>query len=411
MNKKSCCRSCQSPLFTTFVNLGMSPLANSYIKIEKQQQMEPFYPLHVFVCDSCFLVQLEEFESPDHIFSDYLYFSSFSTGWLQHCERYASEITERLALTAESQVVEIASNDGYLLQYFKQRGIGILGVEPAANVAKVAIDKGIPTDVSFFGVTTAQRLASQNKMADLIAANNVLAHVPNINDFVGGIKTLLKPTGTVTVEFPHLLRLISERQFDTIYHEHFSYLSLTVTEKIFARHGLTIYDVEKLPTHGGSLRLFAKHTDNTSLTVTANVSKLRAEEDEAGLNSLEVYKNFSEEVVKIKCDVLDFVIKAKRDGKTIVGYGAPAKGNTLLNYCGIGQELIQFTADLSPHKQNHLLPGVRIPIKDPAAICEAKPDYVFILPWNIKEEVMQQMAEVKTWGGKFVIGIPTIQVF
>ncbi|CAO3383401.1 methyltransferase domain-containing protein [Azospirillum argentinense] len=407
---KSCCRFCGTPLTETFVDLGVSPLANSFLKPEKLQAMEPFYPLHVYVCSGCFLVQLEEFESPEHIFSDYLYFSSFSQGWLDHANAYATKMVDRLGLDERSLVVEIASNDGYLLQYFKQCGVPVLGVEPAANVAKVAVEKGIPSDVAFFGVETAERLKAEGKTADLMAANNVLAHVPDINDFVAGFKVLLKPTGTITFEFPHLQRLIAENQFDTVYHEHFSYLSLLAVEKVFARHGLAVFDVEQLPTHGGSLRLFVRHAEDASRPVTAAVEAIRAGEAAAGLHDIATYRSFGRTVEITKREVLRFLIDAHAAGKTVVGYGAPAKGNTLLNYLGVGPEFVAFTVDRSPHKQGLCLPGTRIPIKAPDAILEAKPDYVLILPWNLKDEIMTQMAEIRSWGGKFVVPIPTVQV-
>lgn len=407
---KSCCRSCGAPLTETFVDLGVSPLANSFLKQEKLQAMEPFYPLHVYVCAECFLVQLEEFESPDHIFSDYLYFSSFSQAWLDHANAYAGKMVDRLGLGAGSLVVEIASNDGYLLQYFQQRGVPVLGVEPAANVAKVAEEKGVPSHVAFFGVETATRLKAEGKGADLMAANNVLAHVPDINDFVAGFKILLKPTGTITFEFPHLQRLIAENQFDTVYHEHFSYLSLLALDKVFARHGLAVYDVERLPTHGGSLRLFVRHAEDGSRPVTAAVEDVRAGEAEAGLHLIDTYRSFGRKVVETKREVLRFLIEAHAAGKRVVGYGAPAKGNTLLNYLGVGPEFVAFTVDRSPYKQGLYLPGTRIPILSPDAIIEAKPDYVLILPWNLKDEIVAQMAEVRSWGGKFVVPIPTVQV-
>ncbi len=405
------CRFCQTELTETFADLGMSPLANSYVAPEKARDMEPFYPLHAYVCSKCRLVQLEAMATPDHIFSDYLYFSSFSTSWLEHCERYATAMKSRLALDENSLVVEIASNDGYLLQYFKALNVPTLGVEPAANVAKVAMEKGIETEVAFFGVDTAESLATRGHSADLIAANNVLAHVPDINDFVGGFKKLLKPTGVITVEFPHLLEQINQSQFDTIYHEHFSYLSLYAVEQIFSHHGLTVFDVDCLPTHGGSLRIFARHSENEALPVTDAVTALRAREKSAGLEDGEVYSKFSEKVVRIKSQVLEFLIKAQAEGKVVAGYGAPAKGNTLLNYCGVKSDFVAFTVDRSPHKQNHLLPGTHIPIYAPEAIMEKKPDYVFILPWNLRDEIAEQMSEIKTWGGKFVVAIPELEIF
>ena len=408
---KSSCRFCDTPLNQTFADLGMSPLANSFVSVERARSMEPFYPLHAYVCSSCRLVQLEEFESPQHIFSDYLYFSSFSESWLRHCEAYAVKMVERFRLDGTSQVVEIASNDGYLLQFFKQRGVPVLGVEPAANVAKVAVEKGIPTEVAFFGHATAERLRDAGMAADLIASKNVLAHVPDINDFVAGYKALLKPDGVVTVEFPHLLRLIEENQFDTIYHEHFSYLSFFVVEKIFARHGLVLFDVEDLPTHGGSLRIYACHAEDRSKTVSASVNAMREREFAAGLDDPARYDQFARQVVETKLAVLDFFVEAKRAGKRIAAYGAAAKGNTLLNYCGVRSELIDFTVDRSPHKQGKLLPGTRIPIRAPEAILESKPDYVFILPWNLSDEIVEQMEAVRSWGGKFVVPIPRIRIF
>lgn len=404
------CRFCASPLVDTFANLGMSPLANSYLKPEQLQRRELFFPLHVYVCSECFLVQLKEFESPEHIFSDYLYFSSFSASWLDHCKSYTDMMVDRFALDTASKVVEVASNDGYLLQYFQGRGVPVLGVEPAANVAKAAVDKGIPTEVAFFGIATAQSLKTAGHDADVIAANNVLAHVPDLHDFVSGLRVLLKTDGVVTIEFPHLLQLMAHNQFDTIYHEHFSYFSFTVAEKVLAAHGLRIFDVRELPTHGGSLRIFACHSDCDRHSNDSAVEAMRLREVEAGLTDLGTYRNFAAKVAHAKCDVLEFFIQARREGKTVVGYGAPAKGNTLLNYCGIGTEFIRFTVDRSIHKQGHFLPGTHIPILAPEEIAKDRPDYVFILPWNLKEEIMGQMAAVRSWGGSFVIPIPTLQV-
>lgn len=404
-----CCRFCKAPLTETFVDLGMSPLANSYLSTDRLDRMEAFYPLHVFVCSECLLVQLEEFESPSHIFSDYLYFSSFSQYWLDHCRAYAERMIRDRRLGSDSLVLEVASNDGYLLQYFKEAGIPVLGVDPAANVAEVAIAKGVPTDVAFFGVETARRLRERNVHPDLIAANNVLAHVPDINDFVGGLALLLKPGGLITVEFPSLLNLIEQNQFDTIYHEHFSYLSLLTVEKIFAHHGLTVTDVELLASHGGSLRVFATHAAG-SPTVSERVGALRASEQAAGLHDIATYRKFARQVVRTKVDILKFFADSYREGKRIAAYGAPAKGNTLLNYCGIRNELITFTVDRSPHKQGHFLPGTHIPILAPEALLQAKPDYVVILPWNLKDEIMGQMAAIRDWGGRFVVLIPSVQV-
>ncbi len=404
------CRFCGAALDKTFVDLGMSPLANSYIKASEANRMEPFYPLHVYVCSACLLVQLEEFTSPQSIFGDYAYFSSYSESWLEHARRYVETVSERFGLGSRHHVVEIASNDGYLLQYFAQRGVPVLGVEPASNVAAVAKEKGIPTVVKFMGVKTARELAKKNKRADLLIGNNVLAHVPNINDFVGGLKILLKPKGTITMEFPHLMRLMAENQFDTIYHEHFSYLSLLAVERVFEKHGLTLFDVEELPTHGGSLRIYARHSRDNSRPVGARILELRQREAQAGFGKLEYYLGFASQVEKTKRKLLSFLIEAKEQGKSVVGYGAPAKGNTLLNYCGIRTDFLEYTVDRSPYKQEHLLPGVRIPIFHPEKIRETKPDYVLILPWNIRDEVMQQMSFVKEWGGRFIVPIPEVKI-
>jgi SAM-dependent methyltransferase len=403
------CRFCNAGLKRTFVDLGRSPLANSLLSAEDVERGEASYPLHAYVCDNCLLVQLQEFERAENIFSDYLYFSSFSQLWLQHCRAYAEKMTKRFALDDRTLVVEVASNDGYLLQYFKKRGIGVLGVEPAANVAKAAQDKGIATEVAFFGVETARRLAAAGRSADLMAANNVLAHVPDLHDFVAGFRLLLKQAGTATFEFPHLLRLIEERQFDTIYHEHFSYFSFLVVDKIFAQHGLRVYDVETLPTHGGSLRLFVCHAD-APFASTGDVDELIAKERAAGLDRIDTYASFAGAVIDIKCQLLDFLIEARKKGKSVVGYGAPAKGNTLLNYCGVGPELLSYTVDVSPHKQGRYLPGVQIPIYAPEHILQTKPHYVLILPWNIKEEITDKMAAIREWGGRFVTAIPKLTV-
>ncbi len=403
------CRFCGTELRHTFADLGMSPLANSYVAGDKLEAMEPFYPLHVRVCSQCLLVQLPEFESPEHIFSDYAYFSSYSDSWLKHCEAYAANMRSRLKLGKDALVAEVASNDGYLLQYFVKAGIPVLGIEPAANVAKVAVEKGVPTEVAFFGVKTAERLAAAGRRADLVAANNVLAHVPDINDFVGGFARLLKPEGVVTVEFPHLLNLIEQNQFDTIYHEHFSYLSFGVVERIYAKHGLRVFDVDRLPTHGGSLRVYACLA-GASHAESPAVAAMRELEREGGLHTLEGHTRVQERLVDLKCGVMAFFVEARRAGKRVAGYGAPAKGNTLLNYCGIGPELMPFTVDRSPHKQGHYLPGVRVPIRHPDEIARARPDYVFILPWNLKDEIVEQMAHVRGWGGRFVVPIPEVKV-
>ena len=404
------CRHCGAPLVHTFCDLGMSPLANSYPSPNDRAGMEPFYPLHAFVCGGCFLVQLQEFETPEAIFSDYAYFSSYSRSWLAHAEAYTREMISRLGLGPHSQVVEIASNDGYLLQYFVQAGIPVLGVEPAENVARAAQVKGIPTRIAFFGSETAAVLSGEGIQADLLLGNNVLAHVPRLHDFVSGLKALLKPGGVITMEFPHLLRLMQETQFDTIYHEHFSYFSFLAVEQVFASNGLRIFDVQQLPTHGGSLRIFAAHADDATHPSGENGLALRTAEAEAGLEELETYCQFADKVKATKRHLLSFLIDARERGKTVVGYGAPAKGNTLLNYCGVRSDLLDYTVDLSPHKQGRMLPGVRIPIAHPDRIRETRPDYVLILPWNLKDEIMQQMAHVRSWGGSFVVPIPEVRV-
>lgn len=372
---------------------------------------EYFYPLHAHVCETCYLVQLPELQSPEEIFSNYSYFSSYSETWLKHAKDYTDLMIERFGLDSNSQVIEIASNDGYLLQYFKERKISVLGIEPAKNVAVVAQEAGIPTTVKFFGVQTARKLATEGKYADLLLGNNVLAHVPNLNDFVRGLKLLLKPQGIITMEFPHLMRLIEENQFDTIYHEHFSYFSFITVKKIFEKHCLTLFNVEELPTHGGSLRIYARHTKDTSKPINKSVNELIAKEEAGGFTKMEFYLSFFEKVKETKRNILDFLIKAKKQGKSIAGYGAPAKGNTLLNYCGIRTDFIDYTVDRSPHKQGHFLPGSHIPIYHPDKIKETKPDYLLILPWNLKEEIMQQMAHIYQWGGQFVVLIPNVTVF
>jgi len=403
------CRGCGASLRQTFVDLGAQPLANSYLEPAALNRMEPFFPLHVRVCGTCFLVQLPEVESPESIFGDYAYFSSFSDLWLRHAEEYVGRMVERLALDADSHVIEIASNDGYLLQYLVARGVPVLGIEPAANVARVAEERGVPTLVAFFGVETARRLVDEGRGADLIAGNNVLAHVPDLQDFVGGLAIALNPGGTITLEFPHLMRLISERQFDTIYHEHFSYLSLLALEPILSRHGLAVVDVDRLTTHGGSLRLYLRHAGE-DVAPTEAVAELRDDEASAGLGELETYVGYAEEVAEVKRDLLDFLIQARRDGRRVVGYGAPAKGNTLLNYCGVRGDLVEYTVDRSPHKQGLFLPGVHLPIHAPERILEDRPDYVLILPWNLADEIVEQLAAVREWGGRFAVPVPRVAV-
>jgi C-methyltransferase C-terminal domain/Putative zinc binding domain/Methyltransferase domain len=404
------CRFCKSELRHTFVDLGMSPLCESYLQPEQLNEMEPFYPLHVFVCERCFLVQLEEFVSPDHIFTEYAYFSSYSDSWLEHCRRYTEQMLDRFRLNDKSLVVELASNDGYLLQYFVQKHIPVLGIEPAANVAKVAEEKKVPTLVKFFGKQLAVELVSEGKQADLMVGNNVLAQVPDLCDFVAGMKILLKPQGVMTLEFPHLLKLMEENQFDTIYHEHFSYFSFLTAREIFCAHGLVLFDVEELPTHGGSLRIFGRHSADQSKPISSRVMELSAREEAVGLQRIESYRSFAEKVKKTKRQLLECLIQAKEAHKSIVGYGAPGKGNTLLNYCGVGTDFIDYTVDRNPFKQGRFTPGRHIPIYAPERIVETRPDYVLILPWNLKTEIIQQMAHIREWGGKFIVPVPEATV-
>ena len=410
INAKINCRFCNEKIEHSFVDLGMSPLCQTHIKPEQLNLMESFYPLHAYVCTNCYLVQLDEYVTPDEIFSDYDYFSSFSESWVKHAKDYTDMITERINLTSDSLVVEIASNDGYLLQHFVENDIPVLGIEPAANIAAAAVNKGIRTTVVFFGEETAKSAREEYGPADLLLGNNVLAHVPNINDFVAGMKALLNKGGTITMEFPHLLQLINENQFDTIYHEHFSYLSFYTVEQIFAHHGITLFDVQELPSHGGSLRIFGRHTNETDRPVTQNAIDLRNREVKAGVNNLTLYKAYEEKVKETKRKLLTFLIEKKREGKTVIGYGAPGKGNTLLNYCGIRQDFLEYTVDLSPQKQGKYTPGCRLPILDPKVIKETKPDYVLILPWNLAKEISQQHAYISEWGGKFVVPIPEVKV-
>jgi SAM-dependent methyltransferase len=410
-SSQPCCRFCGAPLHHTLVDLGMSPLCESYVSADHMNQMEPFYPLHVYVCEQCYLVQLEEYVSREDIFTEYAYFSSFATSWLDHVKRYTHQMIDRFGLNENSFVMEVASNDGYLLQYFVEKGVPCLGIEPAANVAKSAEEKGVPTLVEFFGVPLATRLAAEGKQADLIAGNNVLAQVPDLNDFVEGLKLALKPGGVITIEFPHLMQLLNQNQFDTIYHEHFSYFSFISAEKIFAAHELTLFDVEELPTHGGSLRIYARHADDSTKPVSERAIELHNREIQAGYTDMATYANFGEQVKETKRKLLSFLIQARRDGKTVVGYGAPGKGNTLLNYCGIRTDFLDFTVDRNPYKQGKFLPGTHIPILHPDKIQETRPDYVFILPWNFKDEIMQQLAFIREWGGQFVVPIPEVTVY
>ena len=400
------CRFCGGRLVDVFVDLGMSPLCESYLTAEQLDRPETFYPLCTYICRSCLLVQLPQYVSPDDIFGEYAYFSSYSDSWLRHARRYVDEMIDRFRLGPTSQVVEIASNDGYLLQYFLERKISALGIEPAANVAKAAISKGVPTVVKFFGQQTATELVEQGVRADHLVANNVLAHVPDLNDFVAGVRLLLAPRGVATFEFPHLLRLMEGNQFDTIYHEHFSYFSYQSAERVLADHGLIVFDVEELPTHGGSLRVFARHADHDELAIHTRVSDLRHREAQAGLHRLEGHRAFATQVIQTKHDLLDLLIDLRRRGRSVAGYGAPGKGNTLLNYCGIRTDLVDYTVDRNPYKHGKFLPGTHVPIYPPEKISETKPDYVFILPWNLKDEIVGQLSYVGEWGGNFIVPIP-----
>ncbi len=405
------CRFCSAPIADTFVDLGMSPLCESFLTAGQIDEMEPFYPLHAEVCAECLLVQVPEYVAPDGIFTEYAYFSSYSDSWLRHAEAYVELVVERFALDDGSFVVELASNDGYLLQYFLGRGPKILGIEPAANVAEVAVAKGVPTLVEFFGVDLAEKLADSEGRADLIAGNNVLAQVPDLNDFVGGMTVLLAPTGVVTLEFPHVLRLIESNQYDTVYHEHFSYFSLLTCERIFAAHGLTLFDVEELASHGGSLRIYLRHAADDTKPVTERVHALRATEIAAGLDEVSTYTRFTEQVETNKRELLAFLIEARRAGKQVVGYGAPGKGNTLLNYCGIRTDLMAYTVDRNPYKHGRYTPGTHIPIFPPEKIAETRPDYVLIMPWNLRKEIASSLGHIAEWGGRLVVAIPQTEVF
>jgi hypothetical protein len=408
------CRHCKTELSHVFVDLINCPPSNDMLKPEQLNEPETYYPLKIFTCHNCLLVQVDEMRKADSIFnSEYTYFSSYSTSWLAHAKKYADMMVERFGYNTDSLVIEIASNDGYLLQYFKEHKIPVLGVDPTANTASVAISKGIPTIIDFFGTEFARkRLAGEKIKADLILGNNVLAHVPDVNDFVQGVKIALKDNGVVTFEFPHLMRLVEEAQFDTIYHEHFSYYSFLTVKRIFENQGLVMFDVQELPTHGGSLRIFAKHKDDMSKEISPNVADLIKREEAAGMKDMAYYNNFQQRVEAIKYAVWEFLIKARKEGKKVIGYGAAAKGNTLLNYCGIrGTDLIQFAVDASPYKQNKLLPASHIPVRDLNSIGEYKPDYVIILPWNLKNEISEQLKYIRDWHGKFVTFIPELNVF
>ncbi len=411
MNYQPKCRFCGSLLDFTFIDLGMQPLCQDHVKPEELRLMEPHYPLHPYLCKKCFLVQIEEVVPPHKIFDEYAYFSSYSESWLKHAENYADYISKRFSLDRDSFIVEIASNDGYLLQYFLKKGFKILGVEPSKTVAKTAIEKrNIPTEIQFFNSKSAVQLKDKYEKADVLIGNNVLAHVPDLNDFIQGLKLFLKDTGIITMEFPHLLQLIKLNQFDTIYHEHYSYFSFTTVHKIFNAFGLELFDVEELPSHGGSIRIFVKHTENKAIPISASIKKMLDLEIEMGIMSLDYYEKFKEEVKETKRKLLELMISLKRKKKSIIGYGAPGKGNTLLNYCGIRTDMIDYTVDKNPFKQNNFLPGTLIPIFNPDKILETKPDYILILPWNLKKEIISQLSYVKDWGCKFIIPIPEIEI-
>lgn len=404
-----CCRFCATPLRFSFADLGTSPLANSYLSADQLNCGETFYPLHAYVCEGCFLVQLGEYAAPADIFSDYVYFSSVSESWVEHARRYAETMIRRLSLGPSHRVIEVASNDGYLLQFFQRAGMEVLGVDPAANVAQAAVARGIPTLVRFFGLETARDLIATGSRADLLVGNNVLAHVPDINDFVAGVREVLAPHGRATFEFPHLLRLIDETEFDTIYHEHFSYLSLLTVQRIFSAHGLAVVEVEELPTHGGSLRVHARRVEAAG-GVDPSVVRVLQKELAEGLDRIETYTAFEQSVRLAKRELLKFLSNARRQGRSVVAYGAAAKGNTLLNYCGIRNDFLDYVVDRSPHKQGRYLPGTRLPIYAPERIAETRPDYILLLPWNLREEIVRQMAHVHAWGCRFVVPIPTVRV-
>ena len=404
------CRFCGTGLHRTFVDLGLSPLCETYPAPADLNRGEMYYPLHVYVCEKCWLVQLEEYETPEQIFSDYAYFSSFSDSWLKHCDKYCEAMKARFGLGQHSFVIEVASNDGYLLQYFVKRDVPVLGIEPAANVAKVAVENGVPTLVRFFGSQLAEELVTEGQCADLVLGNNVLAQVPELNDFVEGLKIVLKPEGVLTLEFPHLLQLIELNEFDTIYHEHFSYFSLLSAIKIMEEHGLKVFDVEELKSHGGSLRVYAARAESKTHPIQSSVSKILADETRAKLDTTDGYESFANQVKETKFALVYFLLNAAKQGKRVVGYGAPGKSATLLHYCGIGKDLIEYTVDRSPYKQGRFLPGSRIPIHHPDRIRETRPDYVVILPWNLKDEIIQQLQFIREWGGRFVVPIPKVTV-
>ncbi len=405
------CRFCKTELSNVFIDLGNSPASNSFLTAAQLNEPEVFYPLKVYTCHQCFLVQVDEYKKSDAIFdSNYVYFSSYSTSWLQHAKAYTEMMTDRFGYHPNSLIIEVASNDGYLLQYFHQNGIPVLGIEPTANTAEAAKTKGVNSVVDFFGVRLAKELVAKNIKADLLLGNNVLAHVPDILDFVGGMKIILKETGVVTMEFPHLMQLVDNNQFDTIYHEHFSYLSFHTVKLLFESQGLQLFDVEEIPTHGGSLRIFAKHENDVTKNISENVAALLKKEAEKGLTGLSYYDNFQEKALKVKIDLLDFLIKQKRAGKKVAAYGAAAKGNTMLNYCGVKADLIDFVVDANPHKQNKFLPASHILVMNEQYLKNNAPDFVIIFPWNLTDEITKQLSYIKEWGGKFVVAVPSLQI-
>jgi len=405
------CRFCKTKLENVFIDLVNSPASNSFLTAEQLNEPETFYPLKVYTCHKCFLVQVDEYKKSDAIFdSNYVYFSSFSSSWLKHSKEYTDMMTRRFGYNENSLVIEVASNDGYLLQYFKQKNIPVLGIEPTANTAKAAKEKGIDSIIEFFGTKLAKELSEKNIKADLLLGNNVLAHVPDILDFVGGLKIILKDTGVITMEFPHLMQLVDNNQFDTIYHEHFSYLSFHTVKQIFTSQELEMFDVEEIPTHGGSLRVFAKHKNDTTKSISQNVIKLLEKEAKKGLTTLNYYDHFQQQALKVKLDLTDFLISQKRAGKKVAAYGAAAKGNTMLNYCGIKNDLIEFVVDANPHKQNKFLPASHIPVLKEQHLKDVKPDFVIIFPWNLKDEITSQLSYINEWGGKFVVAVPHLQI-
>jgi hypothetical protein len=404
------CRFCGRPLRRTVVDLGMSPLCESFLAADQVDRMEPFYPLNVRICDGCLLVQLPEYVPPEEIFTEYAYFSGFSDSFVQHAREYVAMAIDRFELGSQSSVVEIASNDGYLLQHFVERGVPVLGIEPAGNVALAAVERGVPTEVAFFGRTFAEQLAAERGRADLVIANNVLSQAPHLNDFAAGMKALLAPEGTATVEFPHLMRLLEANLFDTIYHEHFTYFSLHTAEQVFAHHGLTVYDLDEIPTHGGSLRLYLRHEADSARDRSGRLSEFRAREDRAGLQSFDVYAAFRRRIEENKRALLTFLIEVRRDGKSVVGYGAPGKANTLLNYCGIRADLVDYLVDRNPYKHGRVTPGTRIPIHAPELIGETRPDYIWILPWNLRDEIVEQLSYTRAWGARFFVAVPGLEV-